>query len=98
MEKEYYNSIIENNLTKLNKDTLRNIETIYKIKLENSRKDLICNLPFDLDSKFYSYIELLIKHIQEINKQDALNIFVEGFKKGIEYERYLKNKYEKSEQ
>ena len=97
MNKENYNKIIDNNLTKFDKDTVGDIETIYKDKLENSRKIFIYELPFDLNDKFYSYIEFLLKHIQEINKHDAINIFMEGFKQGIEFERYLKDKYEKSE-
>ena len=81
----------------VNRENLKAFNFSKKQDFDKVEDEFLYNLPFDLFETYYEYIDLIIEHVNEIRKEDSYNIYLKGFSNGIEFERYLKNKYEKSE-
>lgn len=92
-----YNKLINSSLRKVNRNNLNTFDFSKESIFKKVEYDLMFNLPFDLTDTFCLYTDLIIEHILEIRKEDCFNVFNAGFACGIEFERYLKNKHEKSE-
>lgn len=92
------NKVVKTYLKKINRKNLLSYDFLKKEEFKHIQRDFFENLNFDLFPIMEKYIDLIIEYILEIIYQDCVNIFSKGLLKGIEFEKYLKNKYEKSEQ
>ena len=81
----------------VNRENLNMFNFSKKKDFDKIEDKFLYNLPFDLFETFHKYIDLIIEHVNEIRKEDCYNIYLKGFSNGIEFERYLKDKHEKSE-
>lgn len=74
---------------------VRETKSILSAELNYVFNKILYVLPYDLYDIFNEYCYILIKHLNEIN-QDQNNVnYLKGFRKGVEFERYLKNKHSK---
>ena len=92
-----YSQLINSLLREVNQDNLKTFDFSKKDIFSKIDDELMYKLPFDLFETLKQYIDLVIEQVLEIRKEDCINVFTYGFKNGIEFERYLKDKHEKSE-
>lgn len=96
-EKLDCNNLIKTHLRKINRENLSSFNFSKNDVLKGFELRLLNELPYNLFKIFYQYVDLIIEQITEIRKKDCFNVFTSGFSRGIEFERYLKNKYRKNE-
>lgn len=93
-----YINLINSSLRDVNRENLERFDFSKKDMFKKIKNNFLENLHFDLFDTFYQYIDLIIEYVLEIRKEDCFEVFADGFVNGIEFERYLKDKYEKIEQ
>lgn len=77
----------------INRENINSFKTAYLNDLIEYEAKLTNNLPENLRKIFNFYKLVLINHICEIRFDDAFDVFMAGFKNGLEHDRFLKNKY-----
>lgn len=92
-EKNDYYKSIDDLLRKVSDKNVYNFETSVQKDVKQFEADWSSNYSADFKDNLKIYKELLIEHLLEIRKDDAVNVFLAGFKNGVEFQEYLRNKY-----
>ena len=92
IDDDYFKSL-EKSLREINKDNYKQYNTPYLEHLKEFEEKTLNNLPKESEKDFKIYISLLINHILEVREEDCFNVFMAGFKNGLEFNKHLKSKY-----
>lgn len=87
MKKTNHYKNINKYLRAISYSNFRDYGTKYNAKIEELRRKIVYELPFCIYEHCNNYCEFLIKHILTIRNEDCYNIYIEGFKKGIQFEK-----------